>query len=482
MLWPEVAFGDSWGPAAMWQGQLGEERVIRFLVQKTGIGKDSDLLYGSLLVLQPPDTLCMEPEFSQTAKEPRATFITELPAHAQEIHWFTAKLVEAEVHCWKHSNISPWTISALAAEVANLSMPPSLPMQTGPEDPSSHGQPGSAGDEAFAAGYWTDESGIVRRGVAREGYHQTRETYLGKSCTKLTAVSFENIMLPDLKVSSNSFIYKCVCDAHGWSLPIDSSMILAVRSLFRNDWPVDAQGKDVSAAEVSTDPPMFQKTEMGQVGMSQALDLNGKSMATHALNHSSTIITNSLSSTAIVPLHEKAQRGTLPKPNVTVMLLPLTHAEARFLSSFCNTSPKEVLSRVLEVSEAPEIPYLSLLPAGNPQSGLFSLVKYAPQDGEGLVLARVKCLMHGANGETVQLYCRQSTVGAAFGRGQSSVAIRTAEREAFVLVTTDIVKFAEDEMEAPGWTQRFLIGDKYSQDIISYVGQGAPGILLPSSM
>lgn len=30
---------------------------------------------------------------------------------------------------------------------------------------------------------------------------------------------------------------------------------------------------------------------------------------------------------------------------------------------------------VPEVSEAPEIPYLSLLPAGNPQSGLFSLVK-----------------------------------------------------------------------------------------------------------
>lgn len=79
--------------------------------------------------------------------------------------------------------------------------------------------------------------------LSREGYHQTHETYLGKSCTKLTAVSFENIMLPDLKVSSNSFIYKCVCDAHGWSLPIDSSMILAVRSLFRNDWPVDAQGK-----------------------------------------------------------------------------------------------------------------------------------------------------------------------------------------------------------------------------------------------
>lgn len=48
------------------------------------------------------------------------------------------------------------------------------------------------------------------------------------------------------------------------------------------------------------------------------------------------------------------------------------------------------------------------------------------------------------------------TVGAAFGRGQSSVAIRTAEREAFVLVTTDTVKFAEDEMEAPGWTQRYL--------------------------
>lgn len=32
----------------------------------------------------------------------------------------------------------------------------------------------------------------------------------------------------------------------------------------------------MSAAEVSTDPPMFQKTEMGQVGMSQALDLSGK--------------------------------------------------------------------------------------------------------------------------------------------------------------------------------------------------------------
>lgn len=47
-------------------------------------------------------------------------------------------------------------------------------------------------------------------------------------------------------------------------------------------------------------------------------------------------------------------------------------------------------------------------------------------------------------------------MGAAFGRGQSSVAIRTAEREAFVLVTTDIVKFAEDEMEAPGWTQRYV--------------------------
>lgn len=39
------------------------------------------------------------------------------------------------------------------------------------------------------------------------------------------------------------------------------------------------------------------------------------------------------------------------------------------------------------------------------------------------------------------------TVGTAFGRGQSSVAIRTAEREAFVLVTTDIGKFEKNEME-----------------------------------
>lgn len=69
----------------------------------------------------------------------------------------------------KTATPAPGPSLLLAAKVANLSMPPSLPMQTGPEDPSSHGQPGSAGDEAFAAGYLTDESGIVRRGVARFG-------------------------------------------------------------------------------------------------------------------------------------------------------------------------------------------------------------------------------------------------------------------------------------------------------------------------
>lgn len=53
--------------------------------------------------------------------------------------------------------------------MANLSVPLSLPTQTGPEDPSSHGEPGSAGDEAFAAGYWADERWIVRREVARAG-------------------------------------------------------------------------------------------------------------------------------------------------------------------------------------------------------------------------------------------------------------------------------------------------------------------------
>lgn len=40
-------------------------------------------------------------------------------------------------------------------------------------------------------------------------------------------------------------------------------------------------------------------------------------------------------------------------------------------------------------------------------------------------------------------------MGAAFGGGQSSVAIRTAEDEAFALVTADFGKFEENEMEFP---------------------------------
>lgn len=50
-------------------------------------------------------------------------------------------------------------------------------------------------------------------------------------------------MLPDLKVSGNSLIYKSGCDAHGYSLSIGSSLILAVRSLFRPDLSADAQLK-----------------------------------------------------------------------------------------------------------------------------------------------------------------------------------------------------------------------------------------------
>lgn len=40
-------------------------------------------------------------------------------------------------------------------------------------------------------------------------------------------------------------------------------------------------------------------------------------------------------------------------------------------------------------------------------------------------------------------------MGATFGRGQSSVAARTAECKAFALVTTDTGKFEENEMEVP---------------------------------
>jgi len=56
-------------------------------------------------------------------------------------------------------------------------------------------------------------------------------------------MSFENIMLPDLKLSWNSLIYKSGCDAHGYNLSIGSSPILAARSLFRPDLPAVAQLK-----------------------------------------------------------------------------------------------------------------------------------------------------------------------------------------------------------------------------------------------
>lgn len=41
------------------------------------------------------------------------------------------------------------------------------------------------------------------------------------------------------------------------------------------------------------------------------------------------------------------------------------------------------------------------------------------------------------------------TVGADFRRGQRLVTIRNADHEAFALVTTDIRKFEENEMEVP---------------------------------
>lgn len=44
-------------------------------------------------------------------------------------------------------------------------------------------------------------------------------------------------------MSCNSLVYKSGCAAHGYSLSIGSSLILAVRSLFRPDLPADAQLK-----------------------------------------------------------------------------------------------------------------------------------------------------------------------------------------------------------------------------------------------
>lgn len=75
--------------------------------------------------------------------------------------------------CWKDSTIGSWTTCALAAKVANPHLHVFLPTQTGPKEPPSCGKPGLAGDEAFAAGYWTDARGMARRAVEMvEGQEQ----------------------------------------------------------------------------------------------------------------------------------------------------------------------------------------------------------------------------------------------------------------------------------------------------------------------
>lgn len=76
----------------------------------------------------------------------------------------------------------------------------------------------------------------------REYWGQTCKTCSGRSCTKLTRVLWEHYA-PWFKWVLQLSYTKSVCDVHRCNLSTGSSLIHAMRSLFRPDLPTDAQLK-----------------------------------------------------------------------------------------------------------------------------------------------------------------------------------------------------------------------------------------------